>query len=85
MLGGSAPPQPSGAPFRPVSGARAMAWPPPAHQNDIFNRGYGIYSLFPGPGDTPGTLYSPAAKMAHTGSPFPEYGVNQKGNEIIDF
>lgn len=79
MLGGSAPSQAPGAPFRTGADSRAGVWPPPAHQNDLFNRGYGIYSLFPGPGDNAKTLYTPTAKAAHTSSPYQTFLGSEKG------
>lgn len=79
MLGGSASSQTSGAPFRTETDSRATVWPPPAHQNDLYTRGCGIYSLFPGPGDNGKNLYSSPAKSAHSGNPFPGFLETSKG------
>ncbi|EEB13329.1 hypothetical protein Phum_PHUM234980 [Pediculus humanus corporis] len=81
MLGGSAPSQASGAPFRTESESRTTVWPPPAHQNNVFNRGYNIYSLFPGPSDNAKTLYTPVAKATtQSGNSFQGFLDTQKAN-----
>lgn len=46
-----------------------VPWPPPAHQGDLYPRGYGIYSPY-SPGD-PG-LYSPSAKLPPAFVPSPK-------------
>ncbi|KAK6623860.1 hypothetical protein RUM44_010716 [Polyplax serrata] len=79
MLGGSASSQTSGAPFRTESDTnRATVWPSPAHQTDLFNRGYEIYSLFPGAAEGGKGLYGPAVKAMHPTNYFQGFRGTQK-------